>query len=51
MPRSVFKQAWADLSPVSVQFEFVSDRLTLLNHDGHAWQVRSEFTLNGTSTI
>ncbi|MGJ3250718.1 MAG: 2'-5' RNA ligase family protein [Elainellaceae cyanobacterium] len=51
MARSVFKQAWADVSPVSVQFEFVSDRLTLLSHDGHVWQVRSGFTLNGTSNI
>ncbi|MGJ3245656.1 MAG: 2'-5' RNA ligase family protein [Elainellaceae cyanobacterium] len=49
MNRAIFKQAWAELASLPIQFEFVSDRLTLLNHDGHAWHVRSEFTLNGTS--
>lgn len=43
MTPPIFKRAWADLEPREVTFEFVSDRLTLLIHDGHQWQVRSEF--------
>jgi 2'-5' RNA ligase len=43
--RSTFKQAWAELQPRQAEFEFVGDRLTLLLHDGHRWQVQSEFAL------
>lgn len=43
--RTTFRQAWADLQNQSVEFQFLGDRLTLLVHDGHSWQVRSEFDL------
>jgi 2'-5' RNA ligase len=43
LTRQSFKQAWADLQPRRVEFEFVGDRLTLLIHDGQRWQIRSEF--------
>lgn len=49
IPRSTFKRAWAELQPRSVEFEFVSDRLTLLIHDGHRWQIQSEFPLIGST--
>ncbi|MEB3359253.1 MAG: 2'-5' RNA ligase family protein [Synechococcales bacterium] len=44
MTPQIFKRVWAELEPRQVSFEFVSDRLTLLIHDGHQWQVRSQFT-------
>jgi 2'-5' RNA ligase len=43
LTRQTFQQAWTDLQPRPVQFEFVSDRLTLLLHDGQCWQIRAEF--------
>jgi 2'-5' RNA ligase len=45
MTPRIFKQAWAELQPRSVEFEFVCDRLTLLIHDGHQWHIRCEFPL------
>lgn len=40
-----FKVAWETLRSRSVEFEFVGDRLVLLQHDGQRWQIRSEFPL------
>jgi 2'-5' RNA ligase len=45
MTRSIFKAAWAELKPQTVQFDWVGDRLTLLNHDGDRWQIYSDFVL------
>lgn len=45
MTRQIFKQAWADLKPRSLAFDFVGDRLTLLIHDGHRWQLHHHFVL------
>jgi 2'-5' RNA ligase len=46
---AIFKAAWADLRPRPVEFTFVSNRLTLLNHDGHQWLIRDEFLLSAPS--
>lgn len=46
LTRQTFKQAWSELQPQQVEFQFVADRLTLLIHDGHQWQIQSEFRLN-----
>ncbi|MBD2461357.1 2'-5' RNA ligase family protein [Oscillatoria sp. FACHB-1407] len=43
--RQTFKQAWEELRSRSVEFEWVSDRITLLIHTGHHWQVEREFPL------
>lgn len=43
--RQTFKQAWSELEPQQVEFEFISDRLVLLIHDGQRWQVQAEFAL------
>jgi len=43
--RQTFKQAWAELQPQTVEFEFIGDRLALLIHNGHCWQVQAEFPL------
>lgn len=45
--KPIFKAAWAELQARSVEFEFVSNRLILLIHEGQRWQVRSEFELGG----
>lgn len=42
-----FQQAWAQLQARPVEFEFSSDRLTLLVHTGQQWLVRSTFPLAG----
>lgn len=48
--RQTFKQAWDDLQQrsveSSVEWTFVSDRLTLLMHDGHRWHIHSEFSMH-----
>ncbi|HEY9698411.1 MAG TPA: 2'-5' RNA ligase family protein [Trichocoleus sp.] len=41
--KSIFQQAWVELQPQSIEYQFSSDRITLLLHDGQRWQVRSEF--------
>ena len=46
LTRQTFKQAWSELQPQQVEFQFVADRLTLLIHDGHQWHIQSEFRLN-----
>jgi 2'-5' RNA ligase len=43
LTHQTFKQAWSELQQRQVEFEFVSDRLTLLIHDNQRWQVRAEF--------
>lgn len=43
MTRSTFQQAWTELQTRSVEFEFVSDRLTLLIHTGQQWQIQQDF--------
>ena len=45
--KPIFKQAWSELQPQSIEFQFRSDRITLLLHDGQRWQVRSEFSCSG----
>jgi 2'-5' RNA ligase len=45
---STFQQAWSDLQLRQAKYEFVSDRLTLLLHDGQCWQMRSQFLLSLT---
>ncbi|NJO41138.1 MAG: 2'-5' RNA ligase family protein [Cyanobacteria bacterium CRU_2_1] len=47
LTRQTFKQAWADLQTRHVEFEYVSDRLTLLIYDGHCWHIQSEFPCVG----
>lgn len=39
MSPAIFRKAWADLEPRTPRFEFVSDRLTLLIHQGQRWDV------------
>lgn len=43
--RQTFKQAWSELEPQAVEFEFVGDRLVLLIHNGRGWHVQAEFPL------
>lgn len=43
LTRQTFQQARADLELRSFEFQFVSDRLTLLIHDGQRWQIHSEY--------
>ncbi|MBW4659949.1 MAG: 2'-5' RNA ligase family protein [Drouetiella hepatica Uher 2000/2452] len=43
---ATFQQAWSELQLRQVEFEYVSDRLTLLLHDGQRWQIRSQFLMN-----
>jgi 2'-5' RNA ligase len=43
MTRQSFQAAWAELSPRSVEFTFISDRLTLFLHNGQRWHVQAEF--------
>jgi 2'-5' RNA ligase len=45
LTRQTFKQAWSELQSRQVEFKFVSDRLTLLLHNGQRWQIHSEFPL------
>ncbi|HEY9624460.1 MAG TPA: 2'-5' RNA ligase family protein [Crinalium sp.] len=45
LTRQTFKQAWADLQPRSVEFEFLADRLTLLIHRGDRWQAWRDWVL------
>lgn len=47
-----FQHAWHYLTQHSVAFQYVSDRLTLLIHDGSRWQIQQEFYfLTGESTV
>jgi 2'-5' RNA ligase len=43
--RETFDKAWTDLQVRPVKFEFVASCLTLLIHDGQAWQISSEYAL------
>lgn len=43
--RPTFKAAWEELRSRPVEFEFVGDRLVLLQHNGHRWQIEREFPL------
>ncbi len=45
LTRQTFHQAWADLQPRSVQFEFVVDRLSLMVYQAQRWQIQTEFPL------
>ena len=40
-----FKAAWPEFKQRQLHFEFSSEKLTLLIHDGRRWNVKSEFTL------
>ncbi len=40
-----FQQAWALLKERPLDLKFWGDRLTLLRHDGHQWQIFQEFAL------
>ncbi|WOB43746.1 2'-5' RNA ligase family protein [Thermoleptolyngbya oregonensis NK1-22] len=40
-----FQQAWALLKERPLDLRFSGDRLTLLKHDGHEWQIYQEFAL------
>jgi 2'-5' RNA ligase len=46
LTQQTFKQAWSELRQRSIEFEFVSDRLTLLIHNGQSWQIQSEVPLS-----
>jgi hypothetical protein len=39
-----FKIAWREFVARQLHFEFISDRLTLLLHDGKRWNVKTEFS-------
>jgi 2'-5' RNA ligase len=43
LTRQNFAIAWQEFQDKSLHFEFVSDRLTLLVHQGDRWTVASEF--------
>lgn len=43
MTPRIFKQAWAELQPRTVEFAFICDRLTLLIHDNRQWHIHAEF--------
>ncbi|MGG6297180.1 2'-5' RNA ligase family protein [Leptolyngbya sp. AN02str] len=45
MSSAIFRQAWADLQTRDVAFDFVSDRLTLLVHHGHRWEIYAHYPL------
>lgn len=47
LTRQTFRQAWAELKPRSVEFQFVAEQLTLLVHRGENWQVQAQFPLAG----
>lgn len=51
LTRQTFKQAWSELQPRQVDFQFIADRLTLLIHDGHRWHTQSEFPLNAETAL
>lgn len=42
---AAFHRAWAEFEPRPFAAEFVAHALTLLRHDGHIWQIFSEFPL------
>jgi 2'-5' RNA ligase len=39
-----FKAAWTEFEKRQLHFEFTSDRLTLLLHDGKRWNVKTQFS-------
>ncbi|WNZ23465.1 2'-5' RNA ligase family protein [Leptolyngbya sp. NK1-12] len=41
--RQTFRQAWVELRSRQAEWQFVVERLTLLIHDGHRWQIQAEF--------
>jgi 2'-5' RNA ligase len=43
--RQTFQQAWAELQPQAVDFQWRGDRLTLLRHDGRQWHTHSHYGL------
>lgn len=47
LTRQTFQQAWAELKPRSVEFQFVAEQLTLLIHTSEHWRVQTQFTLRG----
>ena len=44
LKRNTFRQAWAELQERQIEFSFISDRLTLLIHEGACWQIQAEFS-------
>ncbi|MEH1780080.1 MAG: 2'-5' RNA ligase family protein [Nostoc sp.] len=38
-----FKAAWPEFEKRQLHFEFTTDKLTLLLHDGRRWNIKSEF--------
>jgi 2'-5' RNA ligase len=45
---SLFKTVWAELQSRSIEFEFIGDRLSLIVHNGQAWEIQTEFPLQIT---
>jgi len=45
---TIFRNAWAELQPRPVHFEYEGDRLTLLLYQGSHWTIHGEFLLLGT---
>lgn len=46
---AAFRQAWAAFESRPFVAEFAAQALTLLRHDGHIWQIFSEFPLNSST--
>ncbi len=46
LTRQNFKAAWPEFEQRELQFEFAADNITLLQHDGKRWNVKSEFRLS-----
>lgn len=38
-----FNAAWQEFEQRELNFEFTADKLTLLQHDGRGWQIKSDF--------
>lgn len=45
MSPAIFRNAWAELQPRTLTFNFLCDRLTLLIHQGECWDVREHAIL------
>lgn len=42
-----FKAAWSEFEKQKLHFEFISNELTLLLHDGKRWNVKTKFSFAG----
>jgi 2'-5' RNA ligase len=43
LTKQSFHAAWPEFANRQLDFEFIADKLTLLNHDGSRWNIKSEF--------